>query len=254
MRKENYTFDNFVISDSSKEACLAAKHVASCSLGQPAFLCICGGGPGTGKTHLLRAIENEIIGSCEGGQVRYVTADDFTSELIAALKDEKKEEFYEKYREPDVLLVDDVHTLAGRKTTQEELFFILKELYDSGKKVVLAVDSVKARALEYGDKLRERFKYGSAVTLDAPDLDGRVRILENKLTELTAGSRRSYAADDLRDVLEYIAEKESVDMRRLAGALARAVACAEFMDQELNKKLVEEILDKEGCLSDNAVI
>ena len=244
MRKENYTFDNFVISDANKEACLAAKYVASGSSGQPAFLCICGGGPGTGKTHLLRAIENDIIGSCEGGQVRYVTADDFTSELIAALKDEKKEEFYKKYRETDVLLVDDVHTLAGRKTTQEELFFILKELYDSGKKVVLAVDSVKARALEYGD----------AVTLHAPDLDGRVRILENKLTELTAGSRRSYAVDDLRDVLEYIAKKESTDMRRLTGALARVAACAELLDQEINKKLAEEILDKEDCMSDNAVI
>ena len=254
MRKEHYTFDNFVISDGNKEACLAAKYVASGSFGQPAFLCICGGGPGTGKTHLLRAIENEIIGSCEGGQVRYVTADDFTSELIAALKDEKKEEFYKKYRETDVLLVDDVHTLAGRKTTQEELFFILKELYDSGKKVVLAVDSVKARALEYGDKLREHFDYGDAVILHAPDLAGRVRILENKLTELTAGSRKSYAADDLRDVLEYIAEKESADMRRLTGALARVAACAELLDQEINKKLAEEILDKEDCLSDNAVI
>ena len=192
----------------------------------------------------FRAIENDIIASCVGGQVRYVTADDFTSELIAALKAEKKEDFYKKYRELDVLLVDDIHTLAGRKTTQEELFFILKELYDSGKKVVLAVDSVKARALEYGD----------AVTLHAPDLAGRVRILENKLTELTAGSRKSYAADDLRDVLEYIAEKESTDMRRLTGVLARAVACAELLDQELNKKLAEEILDKESCLLDNAVI
>ena len=244
MRKENYTFDNFVISDANKEACLAAKHVASGSSGQPAFLCICGGGPGTGKTHLLRAIENEIIGSCGGGNVRYVTADDFTSELIAALKDEKKEEFYKKYREPDVFLVDDVHTLAGRNTVQEELFFILKGLYNSGKKVVMAVDSEKARALEYGD----------AVTLNVPDLDGRVRILENKLTELTAGSRKSYAADDLRDVLEYIAEKESTDMRRLTGALARAVACAELLDQEINKKLAEGILDKEDCLSDGTVI
>ena len=254
MRKEHYTFDNFVISDGNKEACLAAKYVASDSSGQPAFLCICGGGPGTGKTHLLRAIENDIIGSCEGGNVRYVTADDFTSELIAALKDEKKEEFYKKYREPDVLLVDDVHTLAGRKTTQEELFFILKELYDSGKKVVLAVDSAKVQTAEFGKKLREHFEYGDAVTLNAPDLDGRARILENKLKELTEGSRKSYAADDLRDVLEYIAEKESADMRRLTGALARVAACAELLDQEINKKLAEEILDKEDCLSDNAVI
>ena len=105
MRKEHYTFDNFVISDGNKEACLAAKYVASGCFGQSAFLCICGGGPGNGKTHLLRAIENDIIGSREGGNVRYVTADDFTSELIAALKDEKKEEFYKKYRETDVLLV-----------------------------------------------------------------------------------------------------------------------------------------------------
>ncbi len=254
MRKEHYTFDNFVISDGNKEACLAAKYVASDSSGQPAFLCICGGGPGTGKTHLLRAIENEIIGSCEGGQVRYVTADDFTSELIAALKDEKKEEFYKKYREPDVLLVDDVHTLAGRKTTQEELFFILKELYDSGKKVVLAVDSVKAQTAEFGKKLREHFDYGNAVTLNAPDLDGRVRILENKLRELTEGSTKSYSASELQDVLKHIAEKESADMRRLTGALARTVACTEILNQEMNMKLAEEILDKEDCMSDNAVI
>ena len=253
MRKENYTFDNFVISDANKEACLAAKYVASGSSGQPAFLCICGDGPGTGKTHLLRAIENDIIGSCEGGQVRYVIADDFTSELIAALKAEKKEDFYKKYRGPDVLLVDDVHTLAGRNTTQEELFFILKELYDSGKKVVLAVDSEKVQTAEFGKKIREHFEYGDAVTLNAPDQDGRVRILENKLTELTAGSRKTYAADDLRDMLEYIAEKESADMRRLAGALARVVACAELLDQEINKKLAENVLDKYHCMSEDAV-
>jgi chromosomal replication initiation ATPase DnaA len=116
------------------------------------------------------------------------------------------------------------------------------------------VDSAKVQTAEFGKKLREHFEYGDAVTLNAPGLDGRVRILENKLMELTAGSRRSYAADDLRDVLEYIAEKESTDMRRLTGALARTVACTELLNQEMNMKLAEEILDKEDCMSDNAVI
>lgn len=248
MRIENYTFDKFIVTGNNEAAYHAAKHAVTGGFHQPGFLCIFGDGSGVGKTHLLRAVQKEIEASGFLRRILYVTADEFTGELVQALHQREMAGFYEKYKKADVLLMDDIHTLEGRPHVQEELFSILEELYAGGKQVVLTVDGVGGQLPDYVAKFMDRFEQGIAVKLGTPDFEGRMRILESKLTELTEGLGTTYSPDDLQAVLAYIAGKETLDMRRLTGALARCVAYAELLDQEINLDLAEHILDKEDCL------
>ncbi len=249
MRLENNcTFDNFIVSGNNEAAYHEAKHAAAGDFRQPGFLCIFGDGSGVGKTHLLRSIQREIEVSGLLRRVRYVTADEFTGELIQALHQRDMDVFYQKYKAADVLLMDDIHTLEGRNHVQEELFSILEELYAGGKQIVLTVDAAAGQLPDYAAKFMVRFDRGIAVKLGAPDFEGRMRILENKLAELTEGTGKNCRSDELQPVLAYIAERENYDVRRLTGALARCMACAELLDQEINLDLAASVLDKEHCL------
>lgn len=236
-------FENFIMTGSNEEAYYAAKHVATADSRQFGFLCIFGDGPGVGKTHLLRSIQREIEELVVLRQVCYSTADEFAAELIQALCQHDKSGFYQKYKEVDVLLMDDLHILEGMPHVQKELLCVLEELYAGGKDIVVAVDGVCGQLPDYMTKFMVRLDRGSAAKLGIPDFAGRIKILENKLAELTKGTGKTYSPDKLQAVMEYIAEKETSDVRRLMGALSRCVAFAELLDSDMDLELARKLLE-----------
>jgi len=228
-----YRFENFVVGSNNELAFAAAQGVVS-NLGtkfNPLFIY---GGVGLGKTHLLQAIGNEILKKYNNTKkVRYATTEQFTNELINALKNQTIDEFRQKFREIDVLILDDVHFLSGKNKSQEELFHTFNELYNSSKQIVFSSDRAPRLIPDIEERLQSRFEGGLVVDITPPDFETRLAILKLKNQE------RSYFLPDF--CLEIIAEKITKNIRELEGAL-NYVAFRIKNITNLNKDKVETLL------------
>lgn len=236
---ENYTFENFVVGDSNKLAHAASMAVAK-NPGRsynPLFIY---GGVGLGKTHLIQAIGHYIIKTKPALKVTYVTSEVFTNEVINSIQKNKMNEFHEKYRNIDCLLIDDIQFLAGKERTQEEFFHTFNTLHNNYKQIVITSDRVPKEIPTLEDRLRSRFEWGLMVDIAPPDFETRVAILKKK-----AEKEKIFVPDD---VFNFIAERITSNIRELEGALIRILAHASLSNQEITldyaKKVLSGIYDK----------
>ncbi|MBP5405325.1 MAG: chromosomal replication initiator protein DnaA [Clostridia bacterium] len=212
--QKNYTFDNFVIGDSNKYAAAAARAVAEApgtSL-NPLFIY---GMPGLGKTHILHAIGNEILRNHPDMRVYYTTAENFTNDLIYSIRNSNNAElarqFREKYRNLDVLMIDDVQFLANKTSSQESLFHVFNDLYTAEKQIILSSDRPVKELTYIEDRLTSRFASGVVADIQPPSFETRVAILQKKAFH--------YKIDVTPEVINYIAEKEKYNIRLMEGML-----------------------------------
>jgi chromosomal replication initiator protein len=190
------------------------------------------GGSGLGKTHLLQAVGHMVQGG--GYRALYVTSDVFTTELISAIRTQTTEQFRAKYRTIDVLLIDDVHFIAGKEQTQEEFFHTFNALHTANRQIVLTSDRPPQAITLLEERLRSRFGWGMIADLQPPNLETRIAILQMKAA--TLGRQVS------NDVLTLIAQRAHRNIRDLEGALTRVLAHAELLSRPLNTALVEDAL------------
>ncbi len=228
-----YTFDSFVIGASNRFAHAAATAVAEAPAKayNPLFIY---GGSGLGKTHLLHAVGHYAANLYPGIRVRYVNSEEFTNDFINSIRDDKAEAFQRRYREIDVLLVDDIQFLQGKEQTMEEFFHTFNTLHNSDKQVVITSDVAPKNLNGFEDRMRSRFEWGLLTDVQPPDLETRIAILRRK-----AGTERLLAPDD---VLEYIASRISTNIRELEGALIRVTAFANLNRQAVDRPLAEMVL------------
>ena len=207
-----FTFENFIKGPSNQFAFAAAQAVAANPSGayNPLFIY---GGSGLGKTHLLTAIQTEIKRTHPDFVIMYVTCEQFTNELIAAIRAGSTEDFRMKYRVADLLLVDDIQFIAGKKQTQEEFFHTFNTLYESGKQIVLTSDRPPREMTQLEDRLRTRFEWGLTADIQPPDFETRVAIVKRKAELLNL--------DLPDDVAEYIANHLKQNIRQLEGAVKK---------------------------------
>ncbi len=229
----DYTFDNFV-SGSGTDLAFAAATAISHNPGDrfnPLFVY---GGVGLGKTHLMHAIGNAIAANWPQKKICYITAESFMNELIGSIRDNKTPEFKLKYRSMDVLLVDDVAFLAGKESTQEEFFHTFNALYDLKKQIVLTSDRSPKEITTLEERLRSRFEWGLITDIQAPNLETRMAILRRKVEV-----NQIYIPDD---VITYIAENITDNIRRLEGALIRLLAFASLTGRNISLEMASEVL------------
>lgn len=228
-----HTFENFVVAESNEFPYVTALSVAEEPGGvyNPLFIY---GGVGLGKTHLLHAINNYIFLNHRNLRVRYVTAEKFTNEFIQALKERTVPYFHKKYREVDVLLVDDIQFLQGKESTQEEFFHTFNALYEAGNQIVISSDRPPKSLSALEDRLISRFEHGLIADIQPPNLETRVAILFKK-SEIKGIHLDS-------DVALAIAERVTSNIRELEGALNRVIAYSEINKLPINVELVEKVL------------
>lgn len=228
-----HTFDTFVKGKSNEFAHAAAMAVAD-NPGKtynPLFLY---GGVGLGKTHLMHAIGNQVLASHPTMRVLYVSSEQFTNEIIRSIQEGNAEKFRQKYRNIDVLLVDDIQFLSGKTSTQEEFFHTFNTLYDAQKQVVLSSDRQPREVERLEERLRSRFEWGLIADIKSPDLETRIAILKNKAQ-----------IDNLsipNEVMTFIASRIDSNIRELEGALTRVVAFASLMKKPVTTDLAAEAL------------
>ena len=242
-----YSFSNFVVGPSNRLAHAAAMAVAS----NPSFSynpLFIYGGVGLGKTHLLHSIGNE----CEekGLNVLYVSSEEFTNDLIQSIRSQKTQAFREKYRECDVLLIDDIQFIAGKESTQEEFFHTFNTLHGQNKQIVIAADRSPKSMSTLEDRLRSRFEGGLIADIQPPDIETRMAILQEKM----AMSHRNVSDD----VLRLIAKNLKSNIRELEGALNRVMAYADLRGIEPNQEIIQialadmipqkQVLDKDSII------
>ncbi len=228
-----YIFETFVIGASNRFAHAAAVAVAEAPAKayNPLFIY---GESGLGKTHLLHAIgayAKELYGSV---RVRYVSSEEFTNDFINSIRDDKASVFQRRYRDLDVLLVDDIQFLENKERTQEEFFHTFNTLYNANKQIVISSDRPPKQLTTLEDRMRSRFEWGLITDIQPPELETRIAILRKK-----AAQDKLNAPDD---VLEYIASKISTNIRELEGALIRVTAFASLNRQSVNLSLAEIVL------------
>nr|WP_238694987.1 chromosomal replication initiator protein DnaA [Nocardioides caeni] len=228
-----YTFETFVIGSSNRFPHAAAVAVSEAP-GRSYNPLLIYGDSGLGKTHLLHAIGHYVRMIYAGSKVRYVSSEEFTNEFINAIRDDRQDRFKRKYREVDVLLIDDIQFLAGKTQTQEEFFHTFNTLHNANKQIVLTSDRPPKLLEALEDRLRNRFEWGLITDVQAPDLETRIAILRKKaaMDRLTAPS----------DVLEFIASKIQTNIRELEGALIRVTAFANLNRQDVDMTLAEIVL------------
>lgn len=228
-----YTFDDFVIGSSNKMAHAAAMAVAEspAKAYNPLFIY---GKAGMGKTHLMNAIGHCVAAKNQNIKVVYITSEQFTNQLIQSIQNRSTDKFRAKYRTVDVLLIDDVHFIAGKESTQEEFFHTFNTLHDAHKQIVLSSDKPPKEIDGLEERLVSRFEWGLIVSISQPDFETRVAILRQKL------KRESAAVPD--DVIFYIAEKIKSNIRELEGALKRVVANAVLLKQSVTLELARSVL------------
>ena len=222
---EEYTFDRFVVGSSNKFAHAAALSVAEkpAQTYNPLFIY---GESGLGKTHLLYAIAHKIHETHPDYRIVYIKGDSFTNELIQAIREGRNAEFREKYRSADVFLMDDVQFIAGRESTQEEMFHTFNTLYEAGRQIVFTADRPPKEMLRLDDRLRTRFEWGLPVDIQPPDYETRVAIIKNKAI------RRGMNLPD--PVLQYIAENITSNVRQIEGTVNKILAFQELMGESVD--------------------
>jgi chromosomal replication initiator protein len=228
-----YTFDTFVIGSSNRFAHAAAVAVAEqpAKAYNPLFVY---GESGLGKTHLLHAIGHYARSLYNGTRVRYVSSEEFTNEFINSIRDDKAAVFQRRYREVDILLVDDIQFLSGKVQTQEEFFHTFNMLHNANKQIVITSDLPPKQLQDFEDRMRSRFEWGLITDVQPPDLETRIAILRKK-----AAQERLTAPPE---TLEFIASKISSNIRELEGALIRVTAFASLNRQAVDLALAEVVL------------
>jgi chromosomal replication initiator protein len=228
-----YTFETFVIGSSNRFAHAAAVAVAEAPAKayNPLFIY---GDSGLGKTHLLHAIGHYAQTLYGGLRVRYVSSEEFTNDFINMIRDGKQDGFRRRYRDVDVLLVDDIQFLENKEGTQEEFFHTFNTLHNASKQIVISSDRAPKRLVTLEDRLRSRFEWGLLTDVQPPELETRIAILRKKAVQEGLNAPA--------DVLEYIASRISTNIRELEGALIRVTAFASLNRQSVDRQLAEIVL------------
>ncbi|WP_319463194.1 chromosomal replication initiator protein DnaA [Micromonospora sp. RTP1Z1] len=228
-----YMFETFVIGSSNRFAHAASVAVAEspAKAYNPLFIY---GSSGLGKTHLLHAIGHYATTLGTARSVRYVSTEEFTNDFINSLRDDKTSAFQRRYRDVDILLIDDIQFLENRERTQEEFFHTFNTLHNANKQIVITSDRSPRQLATLEDRMRTRFEWGLLADIQPPDLETRIAILQKK-----AAQERMYAPPD---VLEFIASRVSNSIRELEGALIRVTAFASLTRSTVELSLAEEVL------------
>ena len=228
-----YTFENFVVGPSNRFA-----HAASLAISEspaktynPLFIY---GGVGLGKTHLMHAIGNELLCKSSKTKILYISSEEFTNQLIHAIQTRTTPKFRQKYRHLDILLVDDIHFIAGKEATQEEFFHTFNSLYDAHKQIIISSDRSPKEISTLEERLVSRFEWGLITDIQPPDFETRIAILRKKSENSTP-----HLPDDL---LFFLAEIIKSNIRELEGALVRVVAYAKLMNKNISVDLAKEVL------------
>jgi len=231
---QKYTFDLFVIGSSNRFAHAAALAVAEAPAQayNPLFIY---GGTGLGKTHLLQAIGGYVGEHGNGLTARYVTSETFMNDFINSLRDKRIEGFKQRYRTYDVLLVDDVQFFEGKERIQEEFFHTFNSLYESGSQIVISSDRPPKEIATLEARLRSRFEWGLITDIQPPDLETRIAILRKKVN-----TDQIHISDP--EVVTYVAERVTTNIRELEGALTRVVAFSSLTGRPMTVALAEDVL------------
>ena len=236
-----YTFSTFVVGNSNRFAHAAALAVAEAPAASynPLFLY---GGVGLGKTHLMHAIGNEILKNNKNSKILYVTSENFTNQLINAIKDNSSDQFRNKYRNIDVLLIDDIQFIAGKERIQEEFFHTFNTLYESGKQIILSSDKPPKDIQLLEDRLKSRFEWGIIADISNPDYETRLAILRKK-------AQLDYIIID-DEILSTIATRIDSNIRELEGTLNKIIATASLtqnnqITMELAEKAINDIVSQQ---------
>lgn len=247
---EDYTFDRFVVGSSNKFAHAAARAVAEApGTGyNPLFIW---GESGLGKTHLMYAIAHEVHRQHPDYRIVYIKGDSFTNELIQSIRDRTQAQFHDKYRNADLFLMDDVQFIAGRESTQEEMFHTFNTLRDAKKQIVFTADRPPKDMLRLDERLETRFSGGLLAKIDPPDYETRVAILKNKAIRM--------GLELPEPVLKYVAENITANVRQLEGTINKILAFQSLLgddvDVETVTRAVRDILrDKSDILPSASVI
>src|SRR5687767_7864212 len=232
---DRYTFRHFVIGKSN-ELAAAAAHAVSQAPGKvynPLFIY---GATGLGKTHLMQAIAHEILSRQSGVRITFVGTEQFTNDFISSVQNRTTQDFRRRYRETDLLLVDDVHFLKGKESTQEEFFNTFNALYEAGRQIILTSDRPPPEIPSLEARLVSRFQWGMVADIEQPDLEHRIAILNNKAAldhlELTIP----------HEVIEFIAENVRSSVRELEGSIIRLLAYASLRHKDITVELAREAL------------
>ena len=233
MLNPKYTFDTFVIGSGNRFAHAASLAVAEAPAKayNPFFIY---GGVGLGKTHLMHAIGHYVLENDPNMEVVYLSSEKFTNEFINSIRDNKAVDFRNKYRNVDVLLIDDIQFLAGKESTQEEFFHTFNALHEENKQIVISSDRPPKEIPTLEDRLRSRFEWGLITDITPPDLETRIAILRKKA--------KAEGLDIPNEVMLYIANQIDTNIRELEGALIRVVAYSSLENKDINADLAAEAL------------
>jgi len=228
-----YTFDNFVVGQSNRFAHAAALAVCEklSKMYNPLFLY---GGVGLGKTHLMQALGHEILKNHPKAKVLYISSEEFTNQLITAIRTKATPKFRAMYRNVDVLLIDDIQFIAGKESTQEEFFHTFNALHDAHKQIVLCSDRSPREIKSLEERLISRFAWGLIADINLPDFETRIAIMEKK------GESTSQQVS--KDVLYFLAEHIKTNIREMEGAFIRVVAYAKLTGEAVSVPLAKEVL------------
>ncbi len=239
---ERYTFDRFVVGGNNQLASAACRAVADtpARMYNPLFLY---GGVGLGKTHLMHAIGNQMLAGNPESRIAYISSEKFTNELVASIREGRMAQFRSRYRDMDLLLVDDVHFLEGKESTQEEFFHTFNALYDAQRQIVLTSDRPPKEMARLEERLVSRFEWGLVVDLRPPDFETRMAILRKKADD------DGLSMDD--EIIEFIASSCTSSVRELEGAVIKLLAYSSLTHQEITIDLARTALRGVIGRSDN---
>ena len=228
-----FSFDNFVVGSSNRMAHAASLAVANApgKSYNPLFLY---GGVGLGKTHLMQAIAQQILSKNPQAKVKYISSEKFTNELILSIQNRSTAKFRQKHRNVDIILIDDIQFLAGKEAAQEEFFHTFNDLYDLHKQIVISSDKPPKEIAKLEERLVSRFGWGLVVDVQAPDFETRVAILNKKLEQ------EPVKIDN--EVITFIANNVSTNIRELEGALVRIMAYSLIENKPITLDLAKDIL------------